>query len=84
VDVGAKLEIYRIVADMTQGGMGVLMSSSELPELLAVAHRILVLHGGRVAGIVEADSMDQRTVLDLAVRGSDPAAVMPPTPASYE
>ena len=46
------------------------MSSSELPELLTVAHRILVLHEGRVAGVLKGDRMTQRDVLHLAVRGA--------------
>lgn len=70
VDVGAKVEIYRLIASETAGGLSVIMSSSELPELLTVAHRILVLHEGRVAGLLEGDRMTQRDVLHLAVRGS--------------
>jgi ribose transport system ATP-binding protein len=69
VDVGTKSEIYRLISDMTQRGTSVIMSSSELPELLAISNRILVLHRGRVAGIVEGDAMTQRNVLHLAVRG---------------
>ncbi len=69
VDVGAKLEIYQIISDLTQGGASVIMSSSELPELLAISNRILVLYRGRVAGVVEGESMTQRNVLHLAVRG---------------
>lgn len=70
VDVGAKVEIYRLIASETEGGRAVIMSSSELPELLTVAHRILVLHEGRLAGVLEGERMTQRDVLHLAVRGS--------------
>jgi ribose transport system ATP-binding protein len=45
------------------------MSSSELPELLAISDRMLILHRGRVAGILSGDDMTQRDVLHLAVRG---------------
>lgn len=70
VDVGAKAEIYRLISSETEGGLSVIMSSSELPELLTVAHRILVLHEGRVAGVLKGDRMTQRDVLHLAVRGA--------------
>lgn len=69
VDVGAKLEIYRLIGRQTNEGTSVLMSSSELPELLAFANRILVLHQGRSVGILEREAMTQRNVLHLAVRG---------------
>jgi len=70
VDVGAKLEIYQIISDLTRGGASVIMSSSELPELLAISNRILVLYHGRVAGVVEGENMTQRNVLHFAVRGT--------------
>ena len=50
VDVGAKAEIYRIVARLAEGGMGILLVSSELPEILGMSDRILVMRGGRVVG----------------------------------
>ncbi|MDO4682201.1 MAG: sugar ABC transporter ATP-binding protein [Lautropia sp.] len=74
VDVGAKAEIYRLISAETEGGLSVIMSSSELPELLTVSHRILVLHEGRIAGILEGERMTQRHVLNLAVRGRGSAA----------
>lgn len=69
VDVGAKLEIYRLIVRQTREGASVLMSSSELPELLAIANRILVLHQGRSVGVLSGEAMTQRNVLHLAVRG---------------
>jgi ABC-type sugar transport system ATPase subunit len=69
VDVGAKEELYRLIDEMTATGTSVIMSSSELPELLAVSDRMLVLHQGRVAGILSGEEMTQRNVLYLAVRG---------------
>ena len=67
VDVGAKDEIYRIIEDMTAQGTAVMLFSSELPELLALADRAMILHEGRVAGIVDRISLDQKTALTLAV-----------------
>lgn len=69
VDVGAKDEIYRLISDLTAQGSSVVMSSSELPELLAIADRILVLHEGRVAGILEGAAIGERSVVELAVSG---------------
>jgi ribose transport system ATP-binding protein len=69
VDVGAKDEIYHLISDMTARGTSVMMASSELPELLAIADRMLILHHGRLVGTLEGESMDQRNVLRLAVAG---------------
>ena len=54
---------------MTSKGTSVIMSSSELPELLAIADRMLILHRGRLVGTLEGESMTQRDVLRLAVAG---------------
>jgi ribose transport system ATP-binding protein len=69
--VGAKEEIYSLIGDMTARGTSVIMSSSELPELLAIADRMLILHHGRLVGTLEGGDMDQRNVLRLAVAGGD-------------
>jgi len=69
IDVGAKEEMYRLIGDMTTTGTSIIMSSSELPELLAISDRVLVLHHGRVVGILEGADLTQRNVLHLAVRG---------------
>ena len=52
VDVGAKAEIYTLIRSLAAEGMGVILISSELPEVLALAHRVVVMHEGRVTGIV--------------------------------
>lgn len=70
IDVGAKDEIYKLIADLTGRGRSVLISSSELPELLALSDRILVLREGQVAGILDGDRLTQADVLRLAVRGA--------------
>ena len=77
VDVGAKDEIYHLIGDMTSKGTSVIMASSELPELLAIADRMLILHRGRLAGTLEGASMTQREVLRLAVAGGEGPAVTP-------
>jgi ribose transport system ATP-binding protein len=67
VDVGAKDEIYRIVADLTRDGTAVLLLSSELPEVLGLADRMLVLRGGRVAGELTGEAMTEERALALAL-----------------
>ena len=52
VDIGAKTEIYRIIANLAKSGIGVLVISSELPEIIGVCDRVLVMHEGRIAGEV--------------------------------
>jgi ABC-type sugar transport system ATPase subunit len=60
VDVGAKAEIYTLIRNLAADGMGVILISSELPEVLALAHRIVVMHEGRITGLVErADASEE-------------------------
>lgn len=67
VDVGAKTEIYRILLAQREKGMSILVSSSEVPELLTLCDRIVVMHRGRVAGIVSRDKADEDVILRLAM-----------------
>jgi ribose transport system ATP-binding protein len=69
IDVGAKDELYRLIAGMTAGGTSVIMTSSELPELLALSDRVLVLHHGRLAGVLEGRDLSEANVIRLAVTG---------------
>jgi ABC-type sugar transport system ATPase subunit len=66
IDIGAKDDIYRLVAELAGKGLGVIWVSSELPELLANAHRILVLHEGRCPGILGAAGATQEDIMRLA------------------
>ena len=68
VDVGAKFEIYRLMNDLAAAGKAVIMISSELPEVLGMADRIVVMHEGRIAGeIVAPRQATQADVLALAI-----------------
>ena len=61
IDVGTKAEVHRILDELAAGGVAVLMISSELPEVLGVADRILVLHEGRLAAeFARADATDDK------------------------
>ena len=74
VDVGAKADIYRILRDLTAKGMSVLVVSSDLPEVLALAHRIVVMAEGRVVGEIDAAGATESQILTLASRGRQASA----------
>jgi ABC-type sugar transport system ATPase subunit len=66
VDVGAKADIYDIMRALAQQGIGILLISSELPEILALSHRIVVMHEGRVTGILERAEATEDKVMAFA------------------
>ena len=68
IDVGAKYEIYQLILDLANQGKTVLMVSSEMPELLGVCDRIIVMSGGRVAGEVDAKNTTQEEIMTLAAK----------------
>lgn len=68
IDVGAKYEIYQLIIDLAKKGKVVLMVSSEMPELLGVCDRILVMSGGKIAGEVDAKNTTQEEILTLAAK----------------
>lgn len=68
IDVGAKYEIYQLIIDLAEKGKTVLMVSSEMPELLGVCDRILVMSGGKLAGEVNAATTTQEEIMALAAK----------------
>ena len=68
IDVGAKYEIYQLILDLAKEGKGVIMVSSEMPELLGICDRILVMSGGVLAGEVDARNTSQEEILTLAAK----------------
>ena len=68
IDVGAKYEIYQLIINLAKQGKSVIMVSSEMPELLGVCDRILVMSGGRLAGEVDAKSTTQEEIMTLAAK----------------
>ena len=68
IDVGAKYEIYQLIQNLAKEGKSVIMVSSEMPELLGVCSRILVMSGGRLAGEVDADNTSQEEIMTLAAK----------------
>jgi ABC-type sugar transport system ATPase subunit len=67
VDVGAKREIYSLMEDLARRGAGILMISSDMPEVLSMSDRILVVRDGRIAGELSRQEATQESVLRLAV-----------------
>ena len=67
IDIGAKAEIYALIQKLARAGKGVLLVSSELPEVLSLSHRIVVLRRGSVAATLEASETDQETLLRHAM-----------------
>ncbi|MCX4388849.1 sugar ABC transporter ATP-binding protein [Micromonospora peucetia] len=70
VDVGARAELYQVIRGLAARGVGVLLVSSEVPEVLGLADRVLVMREGRVVREAPAGELDENSVLDLVMAGS--------------
>ena len=70
VDIGAKKEIYNIINQLAAQGVAIILVSSELPEVLGMSDRIMVVCEGRVTGIVNAAEADQAKIMTLATGGN--------------
>jgi ribose transport system ATP-binding protein len=66
IDVGAKAEVHALMSDLAQMGIGIIMISSELPEILGMSDRILVMHEGRVAAILDRSEATQEKIMAYA------------------
>nr|CAA81051.1 ATP Binding Protein [Bacillus subtilis subsp. subtilis str. 168] len=69
VDVGAKREIYTLMNELTERGVAIIMVSSELPEILGMSDRIIVVHEGRISGEIHAREATQERIMTLATGG---------------
>lgn len=67
IDVGAKSEIHALMTELAREGVAILMISSELPEVLGMSDRVVVMHDGRIAGILKRDEATQQKILALAL-----------------
>jgi ribose transport system ATP-binding protein len=67
IDVGAKMEIYTLLDRLAADGAGILMISSDLPEVMGMSDRILVMHQGRVQAMLDAHGATQEAVLHAAL-----------------
>ena len=66
IDVGAKAEIHRLISKLAGEGVAVVMISSEMPEILGMSDRIMVIHEGRVTGFLDRAEADQVKIMELA------------------
>jgi len=69
VDIGAKKEIYSIINDLAAKGVAIIMVSSELPEVLGMSDRVMVVHEGHIAGFIDRDKANQENIMTLATGG---------------
>ncbi len=67
IDVGARLEVYRLIAGLARRGAAILLMSSDLPEVLGMAHRVAVMRGGRIAGMLPRRTATPERVMRLAM-----------------
>ena len=66
IDVGAKSEIHTLLRELASSGIGIIVISSELPELLGLCDRVIVIREGTVAGELDAEAMSEEAVIRLA------------------
>ena len=67
IDVGAKAEIYAIMNDLVQNGVSIIMVSSELPEVIGMCDRVVVMRSGEVSAVLDRSEADQVTIMKNAV-----------------
>jgi ribose transport system ATP-binding protein/inositol transport system ATP-binding protein len=71
IDVGAKSEIYSIMTDLAENGMGIIFISSELPEIANLCNRVMIMYEGRIAGeITDRERITQENIIDYALGGA--------------
>jgi ribose transport system ATP-binding protein len=70
VDVGARAELYQVIRALAADGVAILLVSSEVPEVLGLADRVLVMREGRLIYEADASTLDEHTVLDMVMAGS--------------
>jgi ABC-type sugar transport system ATPase subunit len=69
IDVAAKAEVHRIISELADRGVAILLISSELPEILALSDRVLVMHEGRVKRILDKSEATQEAIMSAALAG---------------
>jgi rhamnose transport system ATP-binding protein len=66
IDIGAKVEVHRIISELAAAGLGIILISSDLPEVLAMSDRILVMHEGRLTAELSRDEVTEERVMFAA------------------
>jgi methyl-galactoside transport system ATP-binding protein len=70
IDVGAKFEIYTIIAELAKQGKSIIMISSEMPELIGMSDRIMVMREGKISGILDRENTTELEIMKLAAQTS--------------
>jgi rhamnose transport system ATP-binding protein len=84
IDIGAKVEVHRIISELAASGLGIILISSDLPEVLAMSDRILVLHEGRITAEIPRARATEERVMFAATGNVEPLAVGEPTAGSLD
>ena len=71
IDVGAKAEIHKLMCHFAKQGMAIIMISSELPEILGISDRVVVMQEGRISGILDRTEVSQERIMKLATKGRE-------------
>jgi len=66
IDVGTKQEVYQLIKDLAAKGKAIIVISSEMPELIGVSHRVIVMHEGKITGEIKGDEITQEAIMTLA------------------
>lgn len=69
IDVGAKVEIYKMINDLTAQGMAIILISSELPELMGMSDRVLVMYEGHITGEFSRDELSEEAIMRCGTGG---------------
>ena len=69
IDVGAKQEIYELINQLTQEGLGIIMISSELPEVIGMSDRVVVMREGKIMGVLNHDELNEEVIMSFAMGG---------------
>ena len=67
VDVGAKTEIYKVMNTLAENGVAVIMISSEMPEIIGMCDRVMVMRGGKIAGEVSKNELSENSLIKFAM-----------------
>jgi ribose transport system ATP-binding protein len=74
IDVAAKVEIYEIINDLKKRGVGVIIVSSEMPEVMGISDRVIVMCNGKVTGEVDPRTVTEEEIMTYATRFGDNAS----------
>ena len=67
IDVGARYEIYKYIFQLVKSGISIIVISSELPEVLGLSDRVLVMHEGEIKGILDNKNLTQEKIMEIAI-----------------